>query len=165
MMVRPTSLMTPALSRCLHTASSDKAKVPETRTPSQTRALCCTGRSPPLRSVLPSLRTHRLLQGSEGTAGDPGTHAASQAMRQPPGASAHFVTQLPRCRVETARPLALTSVNPRRASPHRVYRLRGRRTRSSRRSSSIPVGSRCPITSVSLAKSPATARSAASTMR
>jgi len=43
-MLRPTSLMTPALSRCLHTASSDEAKVPETHARSQTRALCCTVR-------------------------------------------------------------------------------------------------------------------------
>src|SRR3981081_1753430 len=44
MMVRPTSRMTPALSRCLHTASSDEATVPDTHAQSQSRALCCTGR-------------------------------------------------------------------------------------------------------------------------
>jgi hypothetical protein len=36
--------MTPALSRCLHTAPSDEAKVPETHAQSQSRALCCTVR-------------------------------------------------------------------------------------------------------------------------
>jgi hypothetical protein len=39
-----------------------------------------------------------------------------------------------------------------------------RRMRSSRRSSTIPAGSRCPITSVSLGNSAATARSTASTI-
>jgi hypothetical protein len=33
--------MTQALSRCLHTAPGDEAKLPETHAQSQTRALCC----------------------------------------------------------------------------------------------------------------------------
>src|SRR2546430_16720360 len=60
MIIRPTTRMTPALTRCLHTASSDEAKEREMHARSQTRALCCT-----VRRTRPSLYIEEKPVGGE----------------------------------------------------------------------------------------------------
>jgi hypothetical protein len=134
-MVRPTPLVTPTLSRCLHTASSDEAKVPETHARSQTRALCCT-----VRRTRASLRIEETRAWCE-------LFEASRAMLlkgrcRPSGfaddrrGKIEQVHSTPRYHVLSARKPQQTT--PHAALPASLPSARGRLRRSGRSSRSSP---------------------------